>query len=95
MAYLSGGKNVAVADVFFEVGDVVEFDVQTSRNMRLALNPRRVEQRNSGTTLTDGLRSVPVMQDHIVTNTAKVIPFRVDHGPRVAAAKTEQHKLHG
>lgn len=95
LAYMSGCENVIAPDPFFDVGDVVEFDVQTQRNMRLVLNPRRVAQKNTGTTLTDGLRAMPVMQDHFVSDTAKIIPFRVDHGSRVPAAKTEQQKLHG
>ncbi|WP_299731188.1 hypothetical protein [uncultured Tateyamaria sp.] len=95
LAYLSGREKVDVPEPFFEVGDVVEFDVQTLRNMRLALNPTRVEHRNSGTSLSEGLRSVPVMENHVVSNTAKVIPFRVDHGPRVAASPADRQKLHG
>lgn len=95
LAYLSGCENVVAPDPFFDVGDVVEFDVQTRRNMRLALNPSRVAQRNAGTSLSDGLRALPVMQSHIISDTAKVIPFRIDHTPRAAVTKTDRQKLHG
>lgn len=95
LAYLSGRDRVDVPDPFFEVGDVIAFDVQTLRNMRLALNPTRVEQKNAGTSLSDGLRSLPVMENRGVSNTAKVIPFRVDHRRRVAATPADRQKLHG
>jgi len=95
LAYLPGCENVTAPDPFFDVGDVVEFDIQTQRNMRLALNPSRVAQQTAGTSLTDSLRSVPMTQDHVVSNTAKVIPFRPDHATSVGPAKTGRRKLLG
>ena len=81
LAYFSDPKPGYAHESFFDVGDVVEFEAKTIRNMRLALNPRWVKQ-NAGSTLADGLRAVPMMQDHVVSDTAKVIPFRADPAPR-------------
>lgn len=94
LAYFSDPDPMAVHETFFDVGDVVEFEAKTMRTMRLALNPRWVKQ-NAGSTLADGLRSVPMMQDHVVSSTAKVIPFRAEPAPRVHRAKQVVQKRLG
>lgn len=94
LAYFSETNQTATFDSFFEVGDVVEFDYTTRRNMRLALNPRWVRQ-NAGTALNDGLRSVPMMPEHVVSTTAKVIPFRAEPTPQAARTRTEVQKRLG
>ncbi|MEO9575833.1 hypothetical protein [Tateyamaria sp.] len=62
LAYFSDPDLIFSRDTFFDVGDVVEFESKTVRNMRLALNPSWAKQ-NAGTTLADGLRAIPMMQD--------------------------------
>lgn len=94
LAYMSGTDHMIGLDPMIEVGDVVEFDIHTQRNLRLASNVKSVRQ-NSGTSLSDSLRSIPVMGDHMVSNTAKVIPFRVDHPAQGMRARHDQQKRLG
>ncbi|MEO0379398.1 MAG: hypothetical protein AAF252_03960 [Pseudomonadota bacterium] len=94
LAYYSESSPTAMYDSFFDVGDVVEFDFTTQRNTRLASNPRWVKQ-NASTTLNDGLRAMPMMEEHVVSTTAKVIPFRAEPTPQVAHTKAQATKRLG
>ena len=94
LAYFSDPDHLNAHDTFFDVGDVVEFEAKTVRNMRLALNPRWIKQ-NAGTTLADGLTAVQTMQDHMVSNTAKVIPFRAEPTPHAPRTRTDTQKRLG
>ena len=94
LAYFSDPDLTLSRDTFFDVGDVVEFEAKTVRNMRLALNPRWVKQ-NAGTTLSDGLRAVTKMQDHVVSTSAKVIPFRAEPTPRARRSREDVQKRLG
>lgn len=94
LAFLSKTENTKQPDPFFDVGDVIEFDIQTTRNMRLATNPNRVHQ-NWGVSLSDGLRAVTVGHCDMVSDTATVIPFRVDAPRRALSGAVRTHKRHG
>lgn len=94
LAFMSGCDTVVLPDPFFHVGEVVEFDVRTDRNMRLASNAARVEQ-DWGTSLFDGLSAVSAHSCDIVSDTAKVIPFRPDHAKRPNARPLRHEKRHG
>ncbi len=94
LAFLSDCENVVLPDTFFEVGDVVEFDVQTRRNMRLVKNPSRIEQ-NWGSSLKDGLHAINTDAFEVGSDTAKVIPFRIDHAPRPTARTLRHEQRHG
>jgi hypothetical protein len=86
LAFLSSPDEVHLPDTFFEVGDVVQFDVSTRQNMRLARNPSRLGQ-SWGATLADNLNSrTKPADDDTNGNTAppgseteaRIIPFRLD-----------------
>ena len=94
LAYFSDPDLIYTCDTFFDVVDVVEFEAKTQRNMRLAVNPRWIKQ-NAGTTLADGLRAVAMMQDHVVSNTAEVIPFHAEPAPRAQHTRKDQQKRLG
>ena len=94
LAFLSGHENVVLPDSFFEVGDVVEFDVRTERNMRLVSNPKRVEQ-SWGTSLHDGLSAVRAHTCDAVSDSATVIPFRIEHTPHALSRPIRHEKRHG
>lgn len=94
LAFLSASDSVILPDPFFEVGDVVEFDVRTQRNLRLASNPNRLE-RYWGKTVTDGLRSISALHKDTASATAKVIPFRADHLPGSSGGTIPRRKRLG
>jgi len=94
LAFLSASDSVMLPDPFFEVGDVVEFDVRTQRNLRLASNPNRLEQ-HWGKTVSDGLRSISTLHKDAVSSSAKVIPFRADHPQGQPAGTIPQQKRLG
>ncbi len=94
LAYFSDPDLTYSDDTFLDVGDVVEFEVKTQRNMRLAANPRWIKQ-NAGSTLADGLRAVPMTHDHVISNTAQVIPFRAEPAPRARHTREDVKKRLG
>lgn len=82
LAFVSQGEPQPDGEDFFEVGDVVRFEVSLQRNLRLAHNPRRLN-RNWGASLPDSLQSIPDTPGALrTTHSAEVIPFRP--GSRVA-----------
>ncbi|WP_299374384.1 hypothetical protein [uncultured Tateyamaria sp.] len=94
LAFLANPEPQAQCDAFFAVGDVVEFDVQTDRNMRLANNAIRVRQ-NQGPTLTDGLLTLAGESPAEMTETAEIIPFRIDHATRPLPGALPQQQRRG
>lgn len=96
LAYLSDTGATHLPDQFFDVGDVVEFDVHTDRNTRLARNASLVKQ-NWGTSLSDGLHAMSNDGMRMVgsSDTAEIIPFRVDHATRPLPTNIPRQKRQG
>ncbi|MEO0400950.1 MAG: hypothetical protein AAF214_01090 [Pseudomonadota bacterium] len=95
LAFLSSADTVHLPDQFFDVGDVVKFDVTADRNMRLAKNAMRVDQ-NCGTGLRDGLQAISLQTSDMPTsNTAEIIPFRIEHATRALPASIPQQQRRG
>ena len=94
LAFVSATDNVDLPDPFFDVGDVVEFDVKTTRNLRLATNPIRIEQ-SWGTALTDNLRSLSAIGAEMAHASATVIPFRANTPSDGLARPKPREKRHG
>ncbi|WP_415403158.1 hypothetical protein [Tateyamaria sp. SN3-11] len=96
LAYLANPDAVHLPDPFFEVGDVVEFDVTTERNLRLAQNPNRVRE-NWGASLPDGLRDLGGARTEVtgVSKSAEIIPFRIDHATRPLPGSIPQQQRRG
>lgn len=83
LAYYALAGQDPLPDPFFDVGDVVEFDVTTERDTRIVKNAARLKQ-SWGATLTAGLRAMgdggPAPVD--TGTTAQIIPFRADPATR-------------
>ena len=94
LAFLSAAESVVLPDPFFEVGDVVKFDVKTTRNLRLATNPERTEQ-SWGPALSDNLRSLSAISSEMAQTSAKVIPFRPSDASQHATRMLRAQKRHG
>ena len=45
LAYVSASDSTLRSDDFFDAGDLVQFDVETTQHMRLASNPRLIVQK--------------------------------------------------
>ncbi|WP_299626850.1 hypothetical protein [uncultured Tateyamaria sp.] len=80
LAFLSEPDSIHLPDAFFEVGELVEFDVSTRRNLRLAHNTSRLGH-SCGTALADDLQSVARPRTRS-DNQAKILPFRLDTSRR-------------
>ena len=81
LAFLSSPDEVHLPDTFFAVGDLVEFEVSTRQNMRLARNPSRIGH-SWGATLAQNLQagtaaSAAVTTPDVPETEAKIIPFRL------------------
>ena len=94
LAFLSAAESVVLPDPFFEVGDVVEFDVKTTRNLRLATNPERIEQ-SWGPALSDNLRSLSAIGSEMAQASATVIPFQPSDASQNARHMLRAQKRHG
>ncbi len=95
LAFLSSPDAVHLPDTFFDVGDVVEFDVQASRNMRLAHNAIRLRQ-GTGTELRDELQAISMSEGVVgASKTAEIIPFRIAHATRALPNRETAHQLRG
>ncbi|MEX0370647.1 MAG: hypothetical protein AB3N09_08455 [Tateyamaria sp.] len=83
LAYLSPSASPDLPDTFFDVGDMVEFDGRTERNMRKVERVRRLDQ-NWGNALAQGLGSLNAAQKSgvAVSDSAEIIPFRVTPATR-------------
>lgn len=76
LAFLSSPDSTYLPDAFFEVGDMVEFDVSTQRNLRLAHNTNRLNP-SFGASLTKVLKATASVADDGANDQAKIVPFRV------------------
>lgn len=94
LAFLSRQGNVILPDTFFSVGDVVEFDLHTERNLRLASNPVLLDN-DSGVTLFDSLSAVAVHACDVASESATIIPFRIDQSARPVVGTLRHEKRHG
>ncbi|MEP1963035.1 hypothetical protein [Tateyamaria sp.] len=94
LAFLSRNENAVLPDTYFSVGDVVEFDLQIERNLRLACNPVLIKQ-DAGKSLCDGLNSITVHACDVANGTATVIPFPVDHPKRPVVGTLRHQQRHG
>jgi len=96
LAYLSRPDAVYLPDTFFDVGDVVEFDVETKRNLRLVTHASRVQQ-SWGTGLSDTLREVSDGRraNVDVRDSAEIIPFRVAPATCPLPAAPPRHQRRG
>lgn len=93
LAFLSDAENASMPDPFFDVGDVVEFDIRTDRSTRLAKNTHRIQQ-NWGSTLSDGLSAMASVRPSMgePANSAEIIPFRIDPATRTLPNSTPRQK---
>lgn len=73
LAYVNEGNTVLQSGDFFDAGDLVQFDMETRKSMRLANNPRLVIQK-AGPDLPEVLRNgaLSSIGDDDTTN---VVPF--------------------
>lgn len=83
LAFLSSPDNTHLPDRFFEVGDMVEFDISTRRNLRLAHNTKQLPS-SFGTCLKTVLKASASVDEIASTDSAKVVPFQIP------AAKTTE-----
>ena len=96
LAYLSPSDAPALPDVFFEVGDMVEFADRTERNLRKVQSVRRLNQ-NWGTALADGLvnMNAPKRARVDVSDSAEIIPFRLSPATCPISVTTERQQRRG
>ncbi len=96
LAFLANPELAECTDPFFQVGDVVEFDVRTERNLRLARNTNRIEH-TMGHALADGLRSLADTPHEAAgsAETAEIIPFRIEHATRPLPGAIPQQQRRG
>jgi len=94
LAFLSRHENVVLPETYFSVGDVVEFDIRTERNMRLASNPVLLKQ-ETGMALHEGLSAVAVHACDVSNHTATIIPFKIDHAPHPVVGTLRHTQRHG
>lgn len=94
LAYLPSTKSAVDMDTFFDVGDVVEFEVCTTRNMRLAANAVRIQQ-NWGVSLNEALSAITAQSFHTLSQSAKVIPLHAEPAARAVPRSIESQRRHG
>ncbi|WP_189368519.1 hypothetical protein [Tateyamaria omphalii] len=87
LAFLSRDNCSALPDDFFDVGDMVEFDVFAERNMRKVSRANLLRQTHD-TSLPDSLRRIGREKRALVdvTDSAEIIPFRLHSRRRSAPA---------
>lgn len=73
LAFFNSGDSVLKADMFFDAGDLVQFDMEIDASMRRVRNPRLVIEK-VGSDLPDALRSYE-MEACDTRHSAQVIPF--------------------
>jgi len=73
LAYVNAGDAVLDNGDFFDAGDLVQFEVETSRTMRYANNPRLVIEK-AGKALPEALKSNGVTAPSLQEG-AEIIPF--------------------
>ena len=78
LAYVNGHVSVLNRDDFFDAGDLVQFDMEMCKSMRLANNPRLVAEK-AGVGLPDVLKSNAVEPEAAVP--AEILPYRRTTAP--------------
>lgn len=91
LAYMSVSENKHLPDRFFEVGDMVEFDVSTKRNLRLAYNTRRLPS-SFGTCLKTVLTTSANLDEIETRASAKIVPFQKPGGTPTVPAPPSVHR---
>ncbi|WP_299546211.1 hypothetical protein [uncultured Tateyamaria sp.] len=96
LAYLSRNDCTTIPDVFFDVGDMVEFDAFAERNLRKVSSARLLRQ-SLGTTLPDSLHQVRSEKRALVdvADSAEIIPFRLNAKARTIPAGMSQQLRRG
>lgn len=72
LAYVNGHVSVLNRDDFFDAGDLVQFDMEMCKSMRLANNPRLVAEK-AGVNLPDALKKNAFEGEGPVA--AKIVPY--------------------
>ncbi|MEO0936848.1 MAG: hypothetical protein AAFY38_01695 [Pseudomonadota bacterium] len=73
LAFLSGQDAVLYQDLFFDIGDVVQFDVKLERSFRRASNAKLLQQ-GAGSGAVEQLQTMAASQ-RATPNSAQIIPF--------------------
>lgn len=94
LAYLSRCDTIALPDGFLDVGDVVEFEVTTERNMRLAHTVQLVSS-GRAKSLVDDLHTTTHHEPSVVNGSAEVIPFRIDSPFRQTGSSPQKVHVRG
>ncbi len=94
LAFLSRDMCTAMPDHFFDVGDMVEFDVITENKVRKVHRACRLQQ-NIGRALTNSLtcKATAPKARVDVADSAEIIPFRLSPATRpIPAMQTARRK---
>ena len=96
LAFLSRVECAALPDDFFDVGDIVDFEVVTERNVRRVHRAKRLQQ-YLGKPLVDSLtRSPAPHQPQVdVSDSAEIIPFRLNPATRPMPVARPQQRRRG
>lgn len=78
LAFLSGRDGALYEDPFFDIGDVLQFDVTLECSFRRASNATLLQQ-GAGSAAVDQLRTLSA-PEATAPSGAEIIPFRID-GP--------------
>jgi hypothetical protein len=90
LAYVNASDAVLNNGEFFDAGDLVQFEVETSHTMRYANNPRLLIEKaaqalpyalkaNGYCTQTDGGSAQIISLEHFRERACKTVPLRSDH----------------
>ncbi|APX11256.1 hypothetical protein BWR18_05835 [Tateyamaria omphalii] len=96
LAFLSRADCADLPDVFFDVGDVVQFGVVTKKTVRRVNHVARL-QHSFGKPLVDSLAKAPAPQQPQVdvSDSAEIIPFRLNPAARPMRATQPQQRRRG
>ncbi|MEM8655543.1 MAG: hypothetical protein AAGF36_12430 [Pseudomonadota bacterium] len=96
LAYLSREECAGLPDGFFDVGDMVQFDLTADRSVRRVTSVTALEQ-NFGTMLADSLGQphVPQRARVDVADSAEIIPFRLTPSTRPVPVVAERQRRRG
>lgn len=78
LAFLSRPDAVHLPDMFVDVGDVVEFELRATRNTRQVESVKVLSGARAAPLVQELKDAQPQDKGHATTNTAEVIPFRLD-----------------
>ncbi|MEL6464435.1 MAG: hypothetical protein AAFQ58_05660 [Pseudomonadota bacterium] len=96
LAFLSRDDCEVLPDSFFDVGDMVEFELIAERSVRRVTSVSRLQQ-SFGTTLVDAISQpqAPERARVDVSDSAEIIPFRLTPAMRPIPAVTEKRRRRG